>query len=235
MSMTPSNDLGSTSQSWPTGTFLKIAGLIAGVKVLIVSATIILVAWLGYDSNMQFIEQTMTVKLGEFANEIERRAFPVSRDSSAEPASLNDIPNALILDMSTRFPDPMILVDAEGQVLRTIQPDISLFKNIKMAPLMVTTPANLRDNLRRDRVMVHLSPQYAAGEASWGLAPIYDADARLVGGVLMQPLTNSISQEFRATRNGLISAFLPVIALSIISSLLLSALITRKYVISEDA
>ncbi len=230
--MTPSNDLGTQKQSWPTGTFLKIAGLIAGAKIFVITLAIALVAWLGYDANLRFIEQSMTIKLGEFANEIEHRAFPVRRDTAKEPASLNDIPNSLIVDMSTRFPDPLILVDAQGQILRTIQPDVSLFKNIKAGPLMATTPANLRNDLRRDRVMIHFSPQYAAGEVSWGLAPIYDADARLLGGVLMQPLTNSISQEFRATRNGLISSFLPAIVLSIFSSLLLSALITRRYVMS---
>ena len=106
-------------------------------------------------------------------------------------------------------------------VQRTIQPDASVFKrNIKPSPLTFEAPQNIAEELQKDRVIVKVDGRNATGGTTWGLAPIYNAGGQLIGGLLIQPLTNSIDQQFEGTYRAFYNAIIIVIALSLFTALL---------------
>ena len=80
-----------------------------------------------------------------------------------------DLPETLVIDLSTRLPDPITLLDAEGRVIRTIQPDPSAFKrNLKPGDLVVNVNPNLKKQLQLDRVTVEVDPKETDDGQTWG-------------------------------------------------------------------
>ncbi len=210
--------------------FWKVAGILIGIQIATGLLAVGLSAWFAYDRSLDFVEKTLRVKIDELANEVERRAFPPGA-APEKVFSLSQLPSSLVLDLSTRFPDPITLLDANGAVQRTIQPDASVFKrNIKPSPLTFEAPPNIFEQLRRDRVIVEVDGRNATGGTTWGLAPIYNAGGQLIGGLLIQPLTNSIDQQFEGTYNAFYNAIIIVIALSLFTALFIGGFFTWRIV-----
>ncbi len=207
--------------------FWKVAGILVGVQVATGLLAVALSAYFAYDRSLNLVEKTIRVRLDDLAGEVERRAFPPG-SSPEKVRSLQDpLPESLLLDLASRFPDPISLLDENGNVLHTIQPNPAVFKGrLEAGPLIVTAPDHIRQRLERSRVHVRLDQMSMSGDMTWAMAPIYDAGDRLVGGLLVQPLTNSIRRELADTNSAYVSAFLIIITLSVFTALIFGAVFT---------
>ena len=210
--------------------FWKVAGILVGIQIATGLLAVALSAWFAYDRSLNFVQKTLRVRIDELAGEVERRAFPPG-EALEKVFSISDLPHSLVLDLSTRLPDPITILDSNGAVKRTIQPDASVFKrNIKPGPLMLNAPDNIIDELLKDRVLVNVDPRKTSDGTTWGLAPLYNGGGQLIGGLLIQPLTNSIDQEFEGTYNAFYQAVIIVIALSLFTSLFIGGFFTWRIV-----
>src|SRR5690606_5179502 len=112
---------------------------------------------------------------------------------------LADLPAPLLVDLTRRFPDPLYLLGPDGRVLRTLAPDAAAFAGAVSRP---DTLAPLDDDpgalLQTGEIVVTVSPEDRS--ASWGLAPVYDADGFLAGGLLVRPLLASVARELAGAR-----------------------------------
>ena len=230
MNTTPSENNPQENSDWPLRSFLNLAGLLICALAITGFLAIGFGAYFNYDRDMDNIEKTITVRLNELSNELERRAF-LPGVSESKSKSLADLTAALILDLSTRFPDPIVLLDSDGQMIRTIQPDHAIFRNmngpVSMSPLI---PQHIDHALKRDRVQVNVRPRDTVEQISWASTPIYDADGVLVGGLLIQPLNNTIGAEYKRSKMAWLNAAVLVLGVSIVLGFLLSALITERYI-----
>ncbi|MFK7844205.1 MAG: ATP-binding protein [Rhodothermales bacterium] len=210
--------------------FWKVAGILIGIQIATGLLAVVLSAWFAYDRSLDLVEQTIRVKIDDLATEIERRAFPPGI-APEKVFSLADLPSSLVLDLSTRFPDPITLLDENGQVIRTIQPDASEFdRDLKPGPLVVNTPEDIGAQLLRDRVSIYTDSDEIEGETTYGLAPIYNGGGDIIGGVLIQPLTNSIDQEIVGTYKAFYDAVRYVIAISLFTALFIGGFFTWRIV-----
>ena len=210
--------------------FWKVAGILVGVQVATGLVAIALSAWLAYDRSLSLIQETIHVRLDDLAGEVELRAFPPGT-APEKVKSLYDLPESLVLDLTTRFPDPITLLGPDGTVFRTVQPDPTEFKDaLEPAPLVVRVPDGMKTRLDNGRIVVEVNAPNEASEMTWAVAPIYNAASQLMGGILVQPLTNSIRQELLATNSAFIRAVAVVIALSLFTAVLLGAYFTWRIV-----
>ncbi len=210
--------------------FWKVAGILVGVQVATGLIAIALSAWLGFDRSLDLIQQTIHARLEELASEVERRAFPPG--AGLEKAeSLYNLPGPLLIDLSSRFPDPIILLNANGSAIRVVQPNPSVFDaRLEPAPLVVTVPQGIKEKLEKGRIIVEVDALNDDSETAWAVAPIYNAANQLIGGLLIQPLTNTIKLELTATNDAFLRSVAVVIALALFTAVLLGAYFTWRIV-----
>ena len=202
--------------------FWKVAGLLVGMQVTTALLAVGLSAFFAYDQSLDLVTNSLRLRLDGLAEEVERRAAPLDE-------GLVNLPRLLRLDLANFFPDPLILLDADGTPLLTIPPDPDAFADvIGGVPEVLDPPPNLAEVLSQDRSLIQLDAD--APEGTWGLTPIYDIDGYLVGGLLIQPLTQSIAREVAGTRAAFLRAFFVVTGLSVLIALLLGAFFTWQLV-----
>ena len=210
--------------------FWKVAGILIGVQVATGLLAVALSAWFAYDRSLNLVQQTIRVKLDDLAGEVERRAFPLG-ETGEKVNSLYDLPEALVIDLSNRFPDPITLIDPDGNVIRSIQPDPSEFKtSLEPGPLVQEMPERIRERLERGQIVIRVDSRNTKSGVPWAMAPIFNGAGKPIGGLVIQPLTNTIGQEFDSTQKAFITAVLIVIALSLFTALLLGAYFTWRIV-----
>ena len=210
--------------------FWKVAGILIGVQVATGLLAVALSAWFAYNRSLNLVQQTIRVGLDVLASEVERRAFPPGAGAE-KVQSLYDLPESLVLDLGTRFPDPITLIDSEGNVIRTIQPDPTEFKTqLEPGPLVMEVPEGIREGLEKRNIIVHVDPGRTESGTTWAMTPIFNGADQLVGALVIQPLKNTIRHEFEATNKAFITAVVIVIALSLFTALLLGAFFTWRIV-----
>lgn len=192
--------------------FGRVALVLVGVQVVTSLLAVFLSAFFASDRSRALAGNSLRLRLDAVAEEIEQRAEGLR--------SLDSLPPFLRVDLADRFSDPVLLVDYDGRVVHRI----SAGSTAPYRPL----PPRLDSLLAVGEVIVDIDPDAVAG--TWGLAPLYDADGLLAGGLLVQPLTASIDAELAPTRaafrRALVASGLAALALA----LLLGALFTRRLV-----
>lgn len=213
--------------SWPRryvrrSVFWRVALLLVGAQVMTGLLAVGLSAWFAYDRSLDLVANSLRVQLDRLAEEVEQRGHPLT-------GGLAELPLPLQLDLGRRFPDPVVLLDAEGQPIHTVMPDAEAFApDPTTAAAPETLPEGLGALLQEGDIVVHAAPDVPGG--TWGLAPVYDADGFLVGGLLVRPLTATIAGELAGTRAAYRRAIAVVALLAAGSALLLGALLTWRLV-----
>ncbi len=188
--------------------FTRVALVLVGVQVATGLLAVALSAFFAGDRSRVLAANSLRLRLDVVAEEIEVRAAPLRH--------LDSLPPLVRLDLANRFPDPIALVDYDGQLVARISTD--------SAAAMPALPPRLDTLLAAGEVVVQ------AEGRTWGLAPLYDADGLLAGGLLVQPLTRSLDDELAPTRAAFGRA-LGVSGLAALAfALLLGALFTRRLV-----
>ncbi len=210
--------------------FWKVAGILVGVQIATGLLAVVLSAIFAYDRSLDFVESTLRVQIDDVADEVERRAFPPGA-SFEKALSVKDLPETLVIDLSTRLPDPITLLDADGGVIRTIQPDPSFFKRtLKPGDLVVNVHPDIKTKLREDRVTIEVDPKETEDGQTWGLAPLYNGGGDRIGGILVQPLTNSIEQQFEGSYRAFYTAIGIVVAISLLIAVVIGGFSTWRIV-----
>ncbi len=203
--------------------FWKMTGSLVGVQFFLGLLVIYVSLNIQYEARFDYTREAVREQINNIADEIERRAFPPgqSRDSGR---TIREIPETLIMDLSTRFADPIILLNPEGNVVRTIQPDPAFFKEvIRPARLVPRLPVHMMEILGTGRTAVQMDfEKDREGEEAWACTPIYNVHGELKGGLLVTPLRNNIKKQMRVTREAFIPVVLLVAGFSMISGFLLS-------------
>lgn len=191
---------------------------------------LILIGWFSVDRNQTLIRQSIKVRLGELAREVERRAFPPEAGSESVE-SLHELPATLLADLSTRFPDPIVLLDTDGSAIRVVQPDPAIF-NVRLGPPSrgLVMPEGVGRILREGRSIVKSRRPEIDPESSWAVAPIYGAADQLVGGVMVKPLRSTIEMELSAVDAPFLPSLVAVAAFAFCTTFLLGVYLKRRVV-----
>jgi len=204
--------------------FWRVAGILVGVQVATGLLAVALSAWFAYDRSLVLVENSLRLRLDRLAEEVEQRA-----DSSLFFSGLAALPVPVRIDLTQRFPDPVMLLTAGGDLLQTYPPDRSYFSTPAGMPTEPPVlPEDLAGLLANGDIVIEIDD--AGPSRSWGLAPVYDPDGFLVGGLLVQPLTNARVHELADTRRALIRAVFVVVALAGGIALVLGAFFTVRLV-----
>ncbi|MFQ5571093.1 MAG: sensor histidine kinase [Rhodothermales bacterium] len=204
--------------------FWKVAGILVGVQVATGLLAVALSAWFANDRSRDLVANSLRLRLDILAEEVEDRA-----DSTLLLHGLAELPDLLRLDLAHRFHDPVLLLDEEGRLLEAIPPEVDFFPEPAGMPLVpLPLPDDLVGTLANGDIVVEIGSKDPAG--SWGLAPLYDLDGLLVGGLLVQPLDHSIAYELAETRSAYRRALLVVASLAGLIALVLGAFFTGQLV-----
>ncbi len=203
--------------------FWKVAGILVGVQVATVLMAVSLSAWFAFDRSLALAENSLRLRIDRLAEEIERRAAPLEEGIATLPLPLR-------LDLSERFPDPIILLDVDGTPVLTFYPGADTLRDPGGAPPPppALLPPELAQLLAADSIVVQSNDDAPGG--SWALTPLYDSSNLLAGGLLIRPLTRSIDRELSDTRAAYIRAMSVVSMLAILIALLLGAFFTWRLV-----
>lgn len=203
--------------------FWNVAGILVGVQVATALLAVALSAWFAYDRSLDLVENSIRLRLDDLAQEVEQNADSTLVDG------LGALPMLLRLNLAKRFPDPIVLLDTQGERLDTLPPDVTEFPQATGGPAAsLPLPGDLPGLLDGGDIVVELDEKSPGG--SWGLAPVYDFDGLLVGGLLVHPLTHSKARELEQTRSAFIRAFVVVAALAGGIALVLGAFFTVRLV-----
>ncbi len=204
--------------------FWKVAGILVGVQVATGLLAVALSAWFAYDRSLDLAANSLRLRLDDLAQEVEQRA------DSTLLRGLASLPIPLRLDLARRFPDPVTLLGLDGAPLLTVPPDVEEFagQDAGSPEAPPPLPRDLAGLLANGDIVVEMGQGRPAG--SWGLAPVYDPDGLLVGGLLVQPLTYSVARELAGTRSAYRRALLAAAALAGLIALLLGAFFTGRLI-----
>ncbi|NBC17518.1 MAG: HAMP domain-containing protein [Bacteroidetes bacterium] len=201
--------------------FWPVAGILVGVQVVTGLLAVGLAAWFAHDRSLDLAANSLRLRLDGLAEEVEQRA-PLAE------GGLADLPLPLRLDLAARFPDPVHLLDADGHPIQTIPPDPDAFDAPVPQDTARVRPDSLGARLLDGDVLIQLDDDAPAG--TWGLAPVYDRNGFLAGGLLVQPLAASIDRELAGTRAAYQRALFAVAGLAVVIALLLGAFFTGRLV-----
>ncbi len=213
--MAASHQTESGARWWRKTVFWKVAAFLVGVQVLIGVLAVGLSAYFAYEESLDLVENSLRLRLDGLAEEIERRVPDLT-------AGATSLPLPLVNDLATRFPDPIVLVDQEGTLIRTIRPDPRVFGGGAIsgdAPL----PADLASDLESGDVVIQISPPKGN---SYGVAPLFDAAGFRVGGVVVIPLDRSVDRELEETVSALRRAALAVALLAGLVAIMIGGVLT---------
>ena len=203
--------------------FWKVAGILVGVQVATGLLAVALSAWFAYDRSRDLAANSLRLRLDDLAEEVEQQA------DTTLFGGLSGLPVRLRYDLARRFPDPVLLVDGAGALVERIAPDAADFEGEAGVPsVALPLPPGLDALLGAGDVVVQLDADAPAG--TWGLAPVYDPDGFLVGGLLVQPLRHSLDRELAGTRSAFLRALAVAAALAGLIALALGAFFTGRLI-----
>lgn len=189
--------------------FWKVALVLVGVQVVTGSLAVFLVATFAHARSVALAESSLRLRLDAVAEEIEQRA-----DLRGGPDSL-DAP--LRADLADRFPDPITLLSYDGRIVGTLGP-----------PRTTPLPERLDTLLAAEGIALRVEAQDETD--TWGLAPLYDVDGLLAGGLLVQPLTASLARELAPTRAAYGRALATMGGVAVLLALALGALFALRLI-----
>ena len=187
--------------------FWKVAGVLVGAQVATALLAVVLGGVFARDRSRELLAGTLTLRLDAVAEEVEARA-------EIGPLGEVALGPRLRADLGTRFPDPMAVLDETGAVTD------------RFGGGGGEVPAGAVAALEAGRVAVRLD----APGGGWGLAPILAPDGLPAGGLLVQPLTRTVTQEQRGTRRAFWQATAVTVAVAVALALVLGALFTARLV-----
>jgi signal transduction histidine kinase len=199
-------------QEWRQSAFWRVAGLLLGVQLFAVAVAFTMSATAAYDRALDLAAEGLRLRLDALAEDVEVRA-----DWGND--GLRDLSVPLLRDLSARFPDPVVVVDASGQAIFVARPG----GQIDTVTSRLRLPADLVASLTSGLIQT-------SRQEGWMAAPIYDDVGFLSGGVVVQPINNSLQRELQPARSALFRALGASAIVVLVLALLLAASVTLRLV-----
>ncbi len=195
---------------------------VAAVMIAVQIATAVLAAgfaiWYASDAQRSLATVAIAARLDAVGEEIERRAT----DFGIE---LNGFSDELQLDLTYRFPDPIVLLDLSGRSSVPFLPATDAFGGLLgVVDSVAVVPAFLSSDNVLDDVYVDYTDDFAPG--GFAAAPLFDETGFPVGVVLVQPIRNSMALELSDSKAAFRRSIRIIAGLSILVALLLGAFFT---------
>ena len=200
-----------------TTVFWRVAGVLVGVQVATALVAVGLSASFASARSERLARGTVELRLDAVAEEVESRA-------EIDAFGGVRVGRRLRLDLPTRFPDPVFLLDADGAVVDTF--GTAAPGEFAAAAVPAAVPAEALAALRAARVAV----VGGGPDGSWALAPILAPDGLPAGAVLVRPLTATLAEELAETRSAFRRATLVTAGLAALVALALGAAMTAALV-----
>lgn len=206
---------------WKVAVLLTIANVLTGLCVLYVNYQFT------SDQNLSYTKSLVRDYVDNLSMEIEARTF-----ATDDQATLSDVSERLLVDLSTRFADQIHLLTAQGDLIKTVQPNRSLFPSLRTVAILPEVPVEVNETLSlpNPKPMIHVDQD---GASSWALAPVFNA-GQLVGGVLVHPLTNTLDIESARFEMPFRRTALLLVAFSLVMGLLLGYVITYRLHLTQS-
>lgn len=203
----------------PTGSvFWRVAAVLIAVQLATSFLSVGFTAWYARDQHQALATVAITARLDALSEEIERRADLTDLGSFL-------LSDELELDLAYRFPDPLLLVDLEGSVIRTVFPSNEAFSLALLDTLArPQIPPILDDDRTFSDIVIDDTDNLIKG--GFASAPLYDVGGFPVGIIVIQPLTQSIELELAASKEAFRRSLRIVFVISLVAALLLGAFIT---------
>jgi len=205
--------------SFISGTvFWRVAAVLIAVQLATSFLSVGFTAWYARDQHQALATVAITARLDALSEEIERRA-------NISDLTLPLFSDELELDLAYRFPDPLLLIDLEGNAVRTFFPSREAF-SIELLDTLSTpqVPPILDDDRTFSNIVVDDSDDIVPG--GFASAPLFDIGGFPAGILVIQPITQSIALELSASKDAFRRSLRIVFAISLIVALLLGAFIT---------
>ncbi len=197
-----------SSVFWRVAAAILIAQLLTGLFAILFSA------YLANDRSAELAESSIRERVDGLAQEIERLGAPLT-------GGLSSLPDQVLSNLSLRFPDPVALVNAEGTLLDIFYPSSDAYPDLIADTTIVPgIPDHIVSVLDEGRVVVDRSSDLMRG--GWAAAPIYDELGFIVGGFVVQPISETVSRELDPTRSAYRTAILTVLLISILMATFLA-------------
>ncbi len=198
--------------TWRGSVFWRVAAVLLGAQLLSVAVAVGLSARAAYDRALDLAAEGVRLRLDVVAEELESR-------TDWAGAGLQDLPAALLLDLATRFPDPLVIVDALGEPILTIRPGGAIDTSSSRRRL----PLDLAASLASGAIEFSISE-------GWISAPVFDDLAFLSGGIVIQPIDQSLGRELAPAKDALIKAMFASAAAVLVVALAMAAALTWRLV-----
>jgi signal transduction histidine kinase len=198
--------------------FWKVAPALVVLQLASVAITAAFIILYAQGAQETLASTALAARVDATAEEIERRTNGLALGADSLDASLR-------LDLSYRFPDPLILISLDGTAGEAIwpAPDGFLTGSLFMDSSW-TEPSYIQLEEAYDGVVIDLSDDDVMG--GFASAPLYDAAGFPVGLLVVQPLTRSLDLELSESRTAFLQSVRNGAIITIIVALLFGALLT---------
>ena len=180
--------------------------MLVGAQVATALLAVGLSGLFAQDRSDELLAGTLRLRLDAVAEEVEARA-------DIGPFGDVTLGPRLRADLGTRFPDPLARLDEAGVVVETFGEGT-----------VGSVPPEVLDALDEGHVAVDLD----APGGGWGFTPILAPDGLPAGGLLVRPLSGTVEQERRGTREAFQRATAVTVAVAVGLALLLGALFASR-------
>ena len=195
--------------------FWRVASIQVGALVAAVLLSVLLSAWLALDRSVDLVSSSLQLRLDSVAEEIESRGEPEN--------GFDGMPIGLLIDLASRFQDPVYLFDL-NQEMRQISAEGDLLSD----PSSVELPGPIRisvfDAMDLDTLVIEIDRSHP--ENGFAFAPIYDAAGLPAGGLLVSPLSETVSAELSGPRDAYVRTLWIVTIVALVVALALGSYLT---------
>jgi len=170
-----------------------VAGALAGGLGAAALVAVALAALLFSDATRDLVRTGLTARLDRLAEETEARSTWVAGVDPLDAGHF-DVPRRLRLDLATRLPDPIYLVDADGRVRAAFgeEADSAAF----------SLPPGVRAAMEAGEIDVEVGRG-----PTWAVAPLLAPDGLVAGALVVQPLAATYAEATAAPRAAFRRAF----------------------------
>lgn len=197
--------------------FWKVAPALVGLQLVIVAISAGLTVYYARDAQQTLATTSLSARLDATAEEIERRTAGLEGGW----ASLDE---SLLLDLQYRFPDPVFLIDLNGEVFGPVWPAEDAFGLESTLDSTWTVPDYVQLEEAFDGLIVDLGDTEVDG--GFASAPLYDRGGFPVALLVVQPMRRSLEWELTESRAAFRQASRSVALISVALALLFGAFLT---------
>ncbi len=202
-------------QSRRTSVFWRVSGALVAAQLATGLLAIWFTVWFASDRSADLAENSLRVRIDALAEEIERAGAPLE-------LGLEQLPEKILANLSYRFPDPVSLLDIDGQLLGVFYPASDAFEGpVSDSTVKPVVPGNAEARIAAGDITVDRSDDAVAGGSA--IAALYDPSGIIVGGVMVQPITETMARELAPTRSAFRRALWTVILVAVAMAISLGA------------